>query len=101
MSIHRFAARRDANDAPLMKDARRLGCQVETYGPLDHWICWPGQKHWTAVEIKVPEKVDQPSAYTDNEKRFINLSKALGIRVEIWSCLEDVYESRANALEAA
>src|SRR5688500_14836803 len=65
---HRFAARRDANEPPLVKLAQSLGALMVQSGPLDWLCCWRGR--WIPVEIKTAT-----GKYTDAQVIFLAHAK--------------------------
>lgn len=97
----RYAARRDANEGPLVSVARQLGAQMEKAGPMDWWCGWRGI--WFPVEIKRP---DGPKGgrydrhYTDEQVLFIARCKEHGNPVNTWRDTTDVFNS-LNARQTA
>jgi hypothetical protein len=84
MSIHRFATRRDSNEADLVKLARKLGAHmVKTDIPTDYIGIWRG-RIWL-VEIKRPD-----GKFTKGQVAFLETAKSLGTPVLVWRTPEDV-----------
>ena len=83
MSLNRYAARRDANEGPLVRLARQLGALMLQEPPLD-WLCgWRGQ--WVPVEIKTAK-----GKYTDAQVRFLMYAKERQLPVYTWRSEDDV-----------
>lgn len=95
----RFAvSRRDNNDEPLAKAARRLGCVLLKKPPLDYWFWWAGiSTHWTPMDIKDPKCEGHADEYTQAQIDFIQQCTELGAHYEIWRTVEDVEQSRRLA----
>ncbi len=93
MSLNRYAARRDANEGPLIAAARQIGAQMEQKGPLDWWCGWRGS--WFPVEIKTAK-----GKYTDEQVLFLARCKEHGMPVHTWRNLIDVLNS-LNATQTA
>jgi len=86
MSLNRFAARRDANEGPLVAAAIQLGAEWVKAPPLDGWVGW--QRCWIPVEIKTVK-----GKYTDAQVKFLTCCKLRGLPVFTWRTLEDVTAS--------
>jgi len=67
---HRHAdTHRDANEAPLVALAERLGGHFRPGPPLDGWFWARGR--WLPVEIKLPTREGTAREYTPLQKQFI------------------------------
>ena len=86
VSIHRFAARRDANESEIVQVARAFGAFWVPTGPLDGWICYRGD--WFPVELKTAQ-----GRYTAAQKRFLAECLYRRARVFTWRCAKDVFET--------
>jgi hypothetical protein len=83
----RRAAKRDANEPQLIKQARQVGwVLIKLDIPCDWLGIWRGK--WYPVEIKAKKGV-----LTDAQKQFIATASWYRAPVLIWRTLEDVLES--------
>lgn len=86
----RRAARRDGNEAELVKMARTLGAHWVASGPLDGWVWTPKAPGWHPVEIKLPGRAGSKNEYTEKQKRFFWDCAANGSRWWTWRTVDDV-----------
>lgn len=86
MSMPRHAAKRDANEGPLIELARHLGAEFEKAGPLDFWCAFRGR--WVPLEIK---NIDGRNRYTDAQVRFLIRCRERQMPVWTWRTEDDVY----------
>ena len=87
MSIKRFNARRDANEAEIVKAARAVGIrmwQLDT--PCDWLACIHGT--WWPVEIKTAK-----GKLTGPQEQFVADAESAGGMVLIWRSVDDVLAS--------
>ena len=85
MSIHRFAAKRDANESDLFHVAEQLAAVLVRAPPLDAWSYYRGL--WVPVEVKNPEGLNR---YTRAQERFIQLCAIAGAPMFTWRTSSDV-----------
>lgn len=83
MSLHRYAARRDANEPALVRTAIALGAEMIRAGPLDWWAGVRGR--WVPVECK-----SRLGRYTPAQQHFLRLCEARGLPVWTWRTEDDV-----------
>lgn len=84
----RRAARRDANEGPLVTAARKLGAVLYRYPPLDWWCAHRGR--WVPVEIKTPEMEGLKNEYTPLQRAFIAACDREKVPVWTWRTTFDV-----------
>jgi len=89
MSVHRFAARRDANEDELVKVAEKLGAWVIYGPPLDFWL-WHAKTGFVPVEVK-----SRRGQYTQAQKRFLYQCQLNRAPAFLWRCQDDVLKSLA------
>jgi hypothetical protein len=93
MSLNRYAARRDANDAELLDCARKLGWWMIFVGfPVDYVSCFRNVLHF--VELKTPK-----GRYTPAQEMFLKEANHHGITVLTWREISDVLRD-SNVLTA-
>ena len=83
----RLAAKRDANEPPLIALAVGLGADWHYAGPLDGWLHSAGTG-WVPVEIK-----NGKNPYTEAQKRFIARCIERGRPFLTWRTETDVLVS--------
>lgn len=77
---HRYAARRDQNEPPLVRLAQSLGALMVQTGPLDWLVGWRGR--WVPTEVKTAT-----GTYTDAQVIF--LAHAKERQLPTWTWRED------------
>ena len=88
----RYAAKRDANEGPLIATAKSLGALAWALDePTDWLIGWRGQ--WIPTEIKNPVQEGHADEYTPNQLRFRIKAKEHGLPIWIWRTEADVLAS--------
>ena len=86
MSIHRFNAKRDANDKELAGIARKLGALLWPLStPCDYLMLWRGRFY--AVEIKTDIGKFRPL-----QVKFIADVEAAGAEVLVWRSSADIVD---------
>lgn len=88
MNPRRFAARRDANEKPLVTFARDLGAFWLYSGPFDGWLWHRGK--WLLVEVKNPNQEGHKDEYTPDQIRMMMNLKERGIVWHVWRTESDV-----------
>lgn len=89
MSMPKYAARRDNNDAELKQFAERLGWKLFPLDqPCDYMALRRGV--WYALEIKNPDCEGHADEFTRDERKFMADVAACGGRVLLWRTREDV-----------
>jgi hypothetical protein len=83
LSMPRYAAKRDANESPLITLARALGAEFERTGPLDFWCGFRGR--WVPLEIKTDE-----GTYTPKQVNFMARCEARKLPMWTWRTEADV-----------
>ncbi len=83
------AARRDANEKPLVKLARELGACWLYSGPFDGWMWFRGI--WRLVEVKNPNCEGHANEYTEDQVRMMIKLRERGISWSVWRTEADVY----------
>jgi len=63
------AARRDDNEAALLRLVEPLGGLWLQSGPMDGWL-WD-RRSWHLCEVKRPDKEGRKHEFTDDQKRLI------------------------------
>jgi len=89
MSVHRFAAKRDANEDALVAVAQKLGAWVIYGPPLDFWL-WHPKTGFVPVECKSPR-----GQYTQAQKRFLYRCQLAGAPALLWRSEDDVLRDLA------
>ena len=84
-----YAARRDANEQPLVAAMEALGGYWIADGPFDGWLHWRGA--WHLIEIKDPKKAGHKSEYTANQVRMLISLRERGIELNTLRTEDDVY----------
>jgi len=84
MTIHRFAAKRDHNEAELVAMAEKLGAMIVKEGPLDLWL-WHPKTGFVPVEVKSPR-----GQYTQAQKKFLYLCELNHAPHLLWRTESDV-----------
>lgn len=89
MSMPHHAARRDAAEPELVKFARQFGWRL---WKLDKPCDWLALRRgvWYALEIKDPAKQGHADEYTHDQRKFMAEVAAVGGRVLVWRCKDDV-----------
>jgi hypothetical protein len=93
----RYAAKRDANEGPLVTLARRLGAHWMQIGPLDGWVWVERFDRWVPVEVKNPEGKNK---YTPAQKRFLADCAAMNAPVWTWRTESDVLRDLGGKVAA-
>lgn len=86
--IPRRAQRRDANEASLVNDLKRIGVLWKQGPPLDGWAGYRGR--WLPVEIKDPAKPLSARRLTDLEAEFFHDCSAYQLPAVLAHTAEDV-----------
>lgn len=89
----RYAGKRDANEAEIVRLAESLGCTLEKLPPLDFWAGFRGR--WIPLEIKTIE-----GTYTPKQVNFVARCKARGLPVWTWRTEADVCRDLGAKLTA-
>lgn len=78
MSLNRYAVRRDANEAEIVRALQRVGAHVERLDePVDLCVGW-GQR-WVWIEVKDPAKPPSDRRLTAGQAQFMARARALGL----------------------
>lgn len=84
----RRAAKRDANEKPLVKFARDLGVVWLGSGPFDGWAWFRGL--WRLVEVKNPDCEGHKDEYTEGQILLMAKLRERGISWSVWRTETDV-----------
>jgi hypothetical protein len=92
MSIKRWNARRDANEAELVAAARKVGIKVWPLDtPCDLLVAWNGKLY--AVEVKLPEGPKgglKDKTLTYDQKIFASDLQDQDCELIVWRTVDDV-----------
>ena len=91
LANRRWNARRDANEAELVKAFLKLGGAIWVpTGPLDGWASVAGR--WMPVEIKMPHREGHKDEFTEAERAFMTECAMSGQPYQIWRTQDDVVQ---------
>ncbi len=89
MSLHRYAKRRDSNEAAIEDAAEKLGWWlIETDQPGDFIGWFRGQ--WEIIEVKDPKVQGHANEFTPSQQKFHENAKHRGAKVLVWRDVQDV-----------
>ncbi len=89
MSLHRYAKRRDSNEAAIEDAAEKLGwwlIQTDQPGDFIGWF----RGHWEIIEVKDPKVEGHADEFTPAQQKFHEQAKCRGAKVLVWREVQDV-----------
>lgn len=93
MTIHRYAARRDANDFDLVAAARKLGWWLTPLDTPCDYLGWHAQLGWRPIEIKLPAGPrggHSHSKLTKAQVAFHAEAHRRNAQVLVWRTVDDI-----------
>lgn len=92
MSLHRRAARRDANEPDLIEALERAGATVvRCDAPVDLCAGWGGR--WTWLEVKDPSQPPSRRRLTEAQEKFFARCHAAGLPAAVVFTAEDALQA--------
>lgn len=92
MSLNRYDKRRDANEAQIVADLRKIGAKVRLFDePVD--LCVGFAQRFTWLEVKNPAKPKSDQQLTKNEAEFMAECHAAGLPAAVVFTTEDALQA--------